>query len=195
LYKSKFLAYFVNNLLLLTMKKIVFVFFLIVSFSSLYAQIDFYEHPDNKPDTSILYRKFLYGGDFSFGIGYSTRIYLSPKIAYPVTNFFTVGVGADGMFYSEGGFKTFLYGANAFSEIYIMKFLTVHFEYAKYNVEDLTNYPYSTRRIWIEAYYLGGGYRQMISERAYMCYLLLWDFNYSEYSYFSNPVFRLTFYF
>ncbi|MBN2892722.1 MAG: hypothetical protein JXL97_12715 [Bacteroidales bacterium] len=177
------------------MKKIAVILFFLCITTITFAQIDYYEQPENKPDSSVLFRKFLYGGNFSFTFGTITRIMFSPQIAYPVTTWFTVGAGADALYYGYGSFKTFMYGGNIFSEFFAMKFLAFHFEASRLNVETFRYYPYAYDREWNTALYAGLGYRQMIGQKAYVNYLILWDFNYSDISPYANPTFRFTFYF
>lgn len=159
-----------------------------------FSQIDYYEQPDNKLDTSVLFRKYLYGLDFGFTLGAPTKIMLSPKIAYPVLPWFTVGSGADGLYYSYAGFSAFMYGGNIFTDFFAFRIINFHLEMSKMNVETFAN-PNTTDRQWNTAMYVGGGYRQMISDKAYISYLVLWDFNYSDITPYSNPTFRFTFYF
>lgn len=170
---------------------ILFLFISIISFS----QIDYYEHPENKPDTSVLFRKFVYGGSLGIGFGNYTRIAFSPKIAYPITNWFTAGVGADFLYYNTNTFKSFMYGVNGFVELTAFNFLTAHAEYALLNVESFSYYLSNYNQPWNTAIYVGGGYKQRISDRSYITYLILWDLNYSGLTPYPNPDFRFTFYF
>lgn len=60
-------------------------------------------------------------------------------------------------------------------------------------IDVYTGMPYSKGRevIEIHSVFLGGGYRQFISNRAFFDFLILFNLNDSPYSPYSNPVFRL----
>ena len=179
------------------MKKI-YITLLLISFSFIsFSQVDYYEQPDNiETDTNSLFeRKFLYGGNMGLNFGSYTKISASPKIAYPVFTWTSIGAGGDFIYYSFGGFKAFMYGANTFADFFVLKAFTLHFEYAMLNVETFKYYPNKIDRKWNTAKYVGAGYRQMLSDKAYVTYLFLWDFNYSDITPFANPTYRFTFYF
>jgi len=53
----------------------------------------------------------------------------------------------------------------------------------------------SNNRIWDYALYLGPGFKQSMGKKSYATYLILWDFNYTENSIYSNPRFKISFYF
>ena len=47
------------------------------------------------------------------------------------------------------------------------------------------------RRSGSTAYFVGGGYRQLISNRTFIDFLILFDINNTLYSPYSNPIFRI----
>ena len=46
------------------------------------------------------------------------------------------------------------------------------------------------KRITVDGYLLGAGYRQQIGRRAYLNFLVLWNFNESVYTLYDNPIIR-----
>ncbi len=179
------------------MKKILLIIcllgFSIVGFS----QIDYYEQPDNK-ETKVEkpkhQRKFLIGGNVGLSFGTYTRLLVAPKIAYPI-KWFTIGAGLDGLYYRLKGYRAYMYGGNIFSEITFLNFLVAHVEVLEMNVETFRYFPNKNDRAWNTGFYVGLGYKQRFSERAYVNYIIMWDLNYTDYSPYSNPIFRFTFYF
>ena len=54
-------------------------------------------------------------------------------------------------------------------------------------------YIKKTNRLTITSYFLGGGLRQMITDRSYLYIEVLWNFNEELYSPYSNPRIRIGF--
>lgn len=167
------------------------IFIFTVHFAN--SQIDYFEGKDNQKDSSLTILRPYFGGEFSLLLGTFTNVSLSPKIAYPITSFFNTGVGVDFMYSVFQKESEFLYGGNVFTDLYLLKLLDIHLEYQILNVVNYQNYPYT--RAWKQAYYAGLGYRQDIADHMFINYSVLWDFNYSILSPYSNPTYRITFYF
>ncbi len=162
-------------------------------FTSIYSQIDFYEHPDSVvvKDNS-LYRP-IYGGDFSLMFGTYTNISVSPKIVFPIKNFAATGMGFDLMYLAYQRQSSFIYGGNIFNEFYIANTLILHSELQMLNIPDYSNI--TPVRAWDLGVYIGGGLKISMGSKAYMAYMLLWNLNYSYLSPYTNPTFRVSFYF
>lgn len=175
------------------MKKLLLTFlffgFTIISFS----QIDYFENPDSKKDTTVQFeRKLNYGFDFGLSFGYVTYISTSLQIAYPVYSWNSVGLGTSVTYYQTRGYTgNLILGGSVFDETYIFKIFIIHAELQIINQTDFIN----NSRMWNYGIYLGPGYKQKIGQKSYVTYLALWDFNYNDNSVFSNPLFRVSFYF
>ncbi len=174
------------------MRKIILMllFFSLTIFS--YSQIDYYENPQGTKDTTKLERKMNYGFDLGLNFGYITYVGTSIQLAYPVTSYNSVGVGFNFTYYKTRGYASnIIYGAGIFDEFYILKMFIIHSEFQEINQTDFLN----SSRMWNHAIYLGPGYKQSMGKKAYATYLVLWDFNYNDKSVYSNPLFRISFYF
>lgn len=161
----------------------------------LFAQFEDFEE-ENTEVKKPLNEKIFFGGDFGIQLGTYTFINLSPQIGYNVTNFFAVGVGSNFMYFRDGfqKFQSANYGGAVFTELYPFNFLVLHAETQLMNVADFDNSG-NPFRVWNLALLAGGGYRQKFGENGAVNYLILWDFNQNEYSVYTNPIFRICFYF
>ncbi len=164
---------------------------LILCVTSAFSQIEYYEHPDNVRDTTKSGRKYFFGVSAILNFGSITYVELSPKLVYPLTNWYSLGGAFDAVFVNINGFKDFMYGYSIFDQIYIYKFMIFQTE-AK--ILNRTNF-YTNERIWNTALYAGIGYKQRLGNHFYATYVLLWDFLYNEWSFYNNPTFRISFYF
>jgi hypothetical protein len=178
------------------MKKLIILLFFVVSSIVTYSQIDFYEHPEKKKDTTLLFeRKLLFGGDFGIGVGDSYWIKAAPQISYPLNNWFAPGMGFEILYYSYGNnYKSIIYGPNAYLQFFALNFLVFQIEGQILNTEDYSSSAI-TKRIWVPAFYLGLGYKQNLSKKSYVSYVFLWDFLQTSNSVYSNPTYRVRFYF
>jgi len=169
---------------------IIIIFFTINSF----AQIDFYEHPDTTTnyDNYNIYRP-IYGGDFTLQVGTFTNIALSPKIGLPIGEKAVFGVGADFLYQSLYKQRFMAYGGNVFAQLFPLKFLIIHTEAQMLNIPDYS--LINPIRRWDLGLYAGGGLKINTGTKSYMAYMLLWNFNYTYLSPYSNPTMRISFYF
>lgn len=174
------------------MKRFLLITIFITSSFFSFAQIDYYNNPTGKKDTTEFKRQLNYGFDLGLSFGQVTYIGSSVHIAYPVTSYNSVGVGVNFTYYKIAGFEqNIIYGASFFDELYIFKMFIIHSEIMVFSSYDIL----SNNRIWDYALYLGPGFKQSMGKKAYVTYLVLWDFNYNENSIFSNPRFKISFYF
>lgn len=176
------------------MKSVIIFILLTGSFTNIFSQIDFYEHPDTTTNynTDNLYKP-LYGGDFTFQLGSISNISLSPKIAFPIGSKAIIGAGGDFIYRSFFKQRAVIYGGNVFGQVFPVKFLILHSEAQMLNLPDYS--LINPVRIWDLGLYVGGGLKVMLGPKSYMAYLLLYNFNYTTSSPFSNPTFRVSFYF
>jgi len=111
-------------------------------------------------------------------------------------------------------FKSNVYGGRIFARYYLRSlldnflgnlFVHAEYEYLYYvtpyksdpsgQISDLFGYRYSYGKsaMEISSLFLGAGYEQPLSDRVYMDIIVLYNFNESYNSPYSNPVFRLGF--
>lgn len=143
-------------------------------------------NPDKKP----FYERLYFGGNIGLQFGSVTFIDVSPLVGYKVTEDFSIGAGITYIYIKYNYFNSYstdIYGGRIFSRYYFLENLFAHAE-----VEQLSGqWDYFTnRRFFVTSVLAGAGYRQPISDRASMNLLVLWNFNESIYSPYTNPVIR-----
>ncbi len=176
------------------MKKIFILISILFITGGLYAQVDLYEHPDNPPKdtTQKEYSRLYAGGYISGSIISPWGLYITPSLAYHVTNWFSTGISGDFLLSKYPNYAAMIdYGAGAFTEFYLFNTIVFHQEVKYINVYDYL----AVKRVWNPAYYLGIGYKQDYRKNKYTTYLILWDFNQNANSLYRNPVLRFVFYF
>jgi hypothetical protein len=77
--------------------------------------------------------------------------------------------------------------------IYTSDFKYISNKYGDYYGADGAFYNKEKEQITITSYFLGGGLRQMITDRSYLYIEVLWNFNEELYSPYSNPRIRIGF--
>ncbi len=176
------------------MKKIFLLGVIFFASISLFSQVDEYEYPDNPPkDTTNKEHGKLYAGGYISGSIISPwGLYITPTLAYHVTDWFSTGISSDFLISKYPHYAAMIdYGAGAFSEFYLFNTIVFHSEVKYLNVYDYL----AVKRVWNPAYYLGLGYKQNYGKKWYTTYLILWDFNQNANSVYRNPVLRFVFYF
>jgi len=142
--------------------------------------------PEKKPLSERIY----FGGNLGLQFGDVTFIDASPLVGYKVTDNFSVGAGITYIYIkyrNYNSYTTTIYGGRVFSRYYFLENLFIHGE-----VEQLSGYwdPFLNRRTFVTSVLGGAGYRQRISDKVSMTFLILWNFNESIYSPYSNPIIR-----
>lgn len=139
------------------------------------------------------------GGGLGFQFGTETIIEISPILGYKVTDRFFAGIGAKYQYYRYHDkfydFSTSIYGGSIFSRYLVLENLFAHgeIELINYDSKLLDPFQITTKdpRINVTAYLLGGGYRQRVGGNSYLNFLILWNFNESIYTIYSNPIIRI----
>ena len=142
------------------------------------------------------------GGNFGASFGANeTLVALSPNIGYRVTERLTLGTGVIYQYYrfrnSSFDFKFSNYGAKLFGTFQLNDFLILHSEYESLNLEYIKfNYmgvPDGTQRRTIGSLFVGGGYRQRMSENSVFDIMVLYNLTETPYTPYSNPIIRVGF--
>ena len=179
------------------MLKNILLIILVSQTISVFAQFDEFEDNNNQTKPPFkLTDKLFYGGNFGMQFGKVTLLELSPQIGYYVNDYVGIGISATGMYYrnklSNPLISDFIYGGSIFSQLYIMKFLIIHAEAQALNGK---YYPPTLNyavRVWDYAFLVGGGYRQKIGKKGAINTMVLWNFNETETSFYTNPIFKIT---
>jgi hypothetical protein len=139
----------------------------------------------SKQESSSWKDKISFGGNLgaSFGSDFAS-VLLQPLVFYRITEKTMVGGGFTYIYWSQkymnslGKTDTYtdnVYGLNLFARQVIFNPLFVH---AEYNPMNFTLYNYQTRseqRVWQQAFYIGGGFQQKMSERGGYYFMVLYD--------------------
>jgi hypothetical protein len=172
---------------------------LILSSLALSAQDTTYV-PYKPPKNRDILDRIDFGGYLGAQFGSVTYIQISPIASYRVTKSFYAGLGLTYQYYKDTrytpDYSTSSYGGSIFGRYFVWRDLFVHAEYAPlyvnyYDYDYLGNWVKGAT--WVNDFLVGGGYRQMIGEKAYMSLMLLWNVNESYYSPYRNPIIRIGF--
>ncbi|MCF8298996.1 MAG: hypothetical protein K9J13_15715 [Saprospiraceae bacterium] len=186
------------NILKLKLFKSLIFFIVVFLFSNVEAQ-EINSSKASKDKPTIFRDSFFTGGGLGFQFGTVTMLDISPLLGYRITEKLSVGVGFKYQYYRYKDdlfeFSTSIYGGSIFSRyiIYDDFFAHAEFELLNYDAELLgfSNITTTEKRITVESYLLGAGYRQRIGRNSYVNFLLLWNFNENVYSLYANPIVRI----
>ena len=186
------------------MKKILLSILLVVFVSGLSAQ-----YLEKEPPPSPVQRIF-FGGNLDMGFGAVTQISLSPEVGYRITNRLSAGVGIDYMFvYSEEyNYKGSIFGGSVFASFTVIKSLGDLIPFFRTNMGILIYGQFSYTNMggfytalsgdepmWIASPMLGLGFQVPIGQRSYMLLTVMYNFDESMYSIYSNPVVKISYQF
>ncbi len=138
------------------------------------------------------------GGTFGLSFGTVTSISIMPEVAYAVTEDFFVGAGVRYSYFQDNSivpvYKSTVWGGKLFLRYYFLENIFAHVEAERLYFQD----PYYTSPIgsdWIyrDYFYGGGGYRQWMGQNSYMTMEILFDLTNNDYSFGTNPIFRIGF--
>lgn len=176
-------------------------FFVAISLIILFASSKLNAQQDgNSPKNySSFADKLVTGGNMGMQFGNQTMIDLSPMIGYKITDKFIAGVGITYRYYRSkiynNVFKTTIYGGSVFTRYYIIDNIFLHAEYEALSLEtqyfDPGSQVHTGKRFWIGSPMAGAGYRQAIGDRASFNIMILYNFNETIYSPYTNPIIRV----
>jgi hypothetical protein len=157
-------------------------------------------------------QRLFFGGDFGLRFGSTTYINLAPVVGYRINNRLSAGLGPIYIFekYKYYDIKTSTYGGKGIISFAVVKNvdqyinigvgdILLHVENEVLNVQK-SEYVYDKiimldERLWIDNVLAGFGLNFPFGERSGINMYALWDITQHEFSPYSNPVIRLSFYF
>ena len=156
---------------------------------------DTLKSPPIKPKEKFDLKEHLYvGGNIGLQFGTITIIDVSPMVGYKITEKFSAGLGVTYTNLNDKsfipGYQINIYGGRIFARYFLLENIFAHTECEVLNGQ--WN-PTSDQRINVASVMGGGGYRQQIGESSYFTILVLYNFNDSFYSPYSNPIIRAGF--
>lgn len=179
-----------------------YIFRLIVLITSLISTITTLSAQEpiilGQPPKPTLKDHLFYGGSFGLQVGSSTLIDISPLIGYKITPKIGIGVSTTYRYYAVKNYfntdyylKTNVFGGSIFGRAIIYQNFFAHAEYEyltwKNKKSAGTTLPATMN---FQSVLVGAGYREPISENAFMYLLVLWNLNETIDSPYTNPVIR-----
>ncbi|MBW3470419.1 hypothetical protein [Arthrospiribacter ruber] len=119
----------------------------------------------NKPP---LKDRLYYGGNFGASFGTITFVDVSPLVGAMVTNRLSGGVGATYQYFNDRRFfggSNSLYGGRVFGRYNVFPNFFAHAEFENVNYDWFDQNRNVFERIWVPAFFLGGGYFVPSGER------------------------------
>lgn len=137
---------------------------------------------------------FFTGGNLGLTFGNETNIEVAPLFGYHFSNVFSAGIGGSYNYYHSRYYNSSLnvFGGSVFVRIQPLRpvFLHAEYQYLTYKTNMYNAPTYTNQQIVSEGLLLGAGYREYLSPRLSTVIMLLYDFNYTIYTPYSNPVLR-----
>lgn len=153
--------------------------------------------------------KIFFGGSLGLQFGTLTLIDISPVVGYRVTEKLETGLGFTYKYYRYKDYfidyntgigydlESNILGGSVFARYHIFENVFAHVEFEQLRYQ-FNNY-YSTgsgiqseqQVANINSFFIGGGYRQMVSQGSYFYIMALWNLTEDAMSPYTNPVLRM----
>lgn len=154
----------------------------------------------NKNNDKVISRNFFTGGNLSLTFGNVTYVEVAPIFGYRFNNYLAAGIGGTYQYYRQKTFphtifETHIYGGNLFGRIYFFQDFFIQAEYEILSMEtefwDPYHTTYANERFLIGNALAGLGYRQALGEKVFSNIMLLYNFNETIFTPYSNPVIKV----
>lgn len=160
--------------------------------------------PEKKKSWSLS-EKLFFGGGLGMQFGTYTNIEIAPLVGVKITPEWLAGGGFSYQFISARNIytnevqSTSFYGPRVFTNYLLISDIFAHLEYEALSLEtkyydNMNMYP-GQRRFWMDSFLIGAGYRMAISDRSSVNLMVLYNLNETSNSIYTNPIFRVGFYF
>lgn len=142
--------------------------------------------------------RWYLGGSFGVSFGTVTSISIIPELSYAVTEDFFIGGGIRYSYYQDNGivpvYKSTIWGGKMFMRYYLLENIFAHVEAERLYFQDpFYSSPTGDNWIFRDYFYGGGGYRQWLGQNSFMTMEILFDLTNNDYSFGTNPLFRIGF--
>ncbi|MCX6235107.1 MAG: hypothetical protein NT175_10400 [Bacteroidetes bacterium] len=138
--------------------------------------------------------RLFFGGNFGLQFGTMTLVEVSPLVWCSITPRLISGVGVTYEYYKDSRYSyvytTNIYGGRVLLNYFVFKNIFAHAEYELLNYDAYIT-PFTTERVNVNSWLVGGGFRQMIGGRSFMTLSILWNLNETPYSPYTNPIIRV----
>lgn len=125
--------------------------------------------------------RLYFGGNFGLQFGSFTHIEASPIAGYMINQKLSAGVGVIYQYFrirgnsQVGDYETNIYGGKLFGRYNISQQLFGYTEYENINRDFRLSPSSDLSRIWVPAFFIGGGYFQPIGNRAGVTVMALYN--------------------
>lgn len=157
----------------------------------------------SQPPSMSPNERWVFGGNVALGFGNTfTVIGASPTIGYRFTERFTAGGGAI-YFYQRwstafgGSRSTSIYGPQAFARFQIAQDIVregdrlfAQTDYYLVNTETYNVFNERFERLWVQQWFVGGGYYMQVGRRMFAGVMVMWDVVADRRAPFPNPMIR-----
>lgn len=153
--------------------------------------------------------KLVFGGGLGLQFGNLTLIDLSPVVGYRLTERLETGIGLTYKYYKYKNYwydyltnqsydlKSHIYGGSVYVRYHVLRNVFIHteFEQLKYRYTQYYNTGSGPARenhvANISSVFIGGGYKQPISQNSYFFIMGLWNLTETSMSPYNNPILRM----
>ena len=156
------------------------------------------ETTEEQPGDEIYKHTFFTGGNLGLQFGTVTMIDISPQIGYFILENIAVGTGFTYQYINDRRFSATMHvvGGRAFTNLYLPFYNSIfahgEYEYMAYNT-NVFNTLGIKEWVNISNVLAGVGYRQKVGGLSAITLMVLWNFNETPYTLYSNPVLRVGF--
>jgi hypothetical protein len=137
--------------------------------------------------------RISYGGNLGFQFGDPTFIDISPQVGYQVTERFIPGISFRYMRFKSKyyDYKSNIIGGGLFARYFLTESLFLQSEIEQLAI---SNFMESLKlETTVSSFFIGGGYRQILSGNFSTNILILYNLNESRLTPYSNPIIRIGF--
>jgi hypothetical protein len=184
-------TYTIYTLMITSLKSILTFILMSCFLHNTFSQIE------NETTDSDVYFKhsFFTGGNLGLQFGTVTMIDISPQFGYFVLENMSVGAGLTYQYINDHRYSASMHviGGRVFTRLYLPVYNSIfahaEYEYMTYN----TNvFSLMGQKEWVNTSNIlaGVGYRQRIAGRSAITLMVLWNFNETPYTLYSNPIIR-----
>lgn len=149
-------------------------------------------------------QRIFFGGNLGLSFGTVNYVEISPLVGYRITDRLSAGVGLNYTYVSSNyyDYNGYAYGGSVFASYTIVKnlseFIPINSNagillYGENSILNVEQYYKLEGVKWINTPLLGVAFQVPISQRSYAMFMVLFNFNETRYSQYSNPVIRISF--
>jgi hypothetical protein len=135
------------------------------------------------------------GGSFGLQIGTITVVELSPLVMYRITPRLFSGTGLTYIYYNDTQiqpkYSSNIYGGRILLNYTVIWNIFLHAEYELLNYQPYSFYPADAKRVNVNSWLVGAGFRQWIGSKSFLNLSVLWNLNETPLSPYTNPIIRI----